>query len=160
MSTTYTRAQVVIAVEEGLELAADESGRSVTERRFALALSAVLARLDNPAATWDDALVRYAELRAAEDTAGAAAEDGTTFTRDEVNTRVWDGIELAADNFGQHGTDDIDNLALNAVMTLLDDPAASFDDIAEDCYAEDPDAIVGWLRDATATERLLIQLGL
>ncbi|MFI8201001.1 hypothetical protein ACIF6K_31515 [Streptomyces sp. NPDC085942] len=68
---------------------------------------------------------------------------GTTYTRDQIQTAL-----NAAPDAGARCADDIDNFAVNATLTLLDNPDAAFGDVAEECYGEDADEVAGWLADA------------
>jgi hypothetical protein len=152
--TTYTRSQAHTAVGQGIELAAAESGLDCDAARFTWATAAILTVLDNPRAAWADVEARHAQLQHDEH-AREVADGDTQVTRDQVSKAVNDGIDWAAEKVRGRAADDIDNLAVNAVLTLLEDPAASFEDIVASCYGEDPAVVGRWLADAAATEKVL-----
>ncbi|MFE2184144.1 hypothetical protein [Streptomyces sp. NPDC059455] len=152
MSTpTFTLSQIVAALNEGIEMAADESGCNITDERFTWPYAATLVHLDNPDAPWTHVAVRHDAHRQISREGGEepVSEDGRTFTRDQVSAAVNWAVDEATD-FRRLGAcaDDIDNFVVNAVLTLLDDPDASFDDVVTECYGEGPDRVSSWLADA------------
>ncbi|MGW6569827.1 hypothetical protein [Streptomyces sp. NPDC054975] len=68
----------------------------------------------------------------------------TTYTRDHVSTAVNAAVDLAADK-ADRDTTDTDNFIVNAALTLLENPDATFVDIVHECYDEDPDDVRSWL---------------
>ncbi|MEV8344480.1 hypothetical protein [Streptomyces niveus] len=147
---TFTRAQIMTAINEGFEMAAAESRFSIDSDRFTWPVAATLTYLDDPAASWSHVLARHVayllDREAAEET--PATDDGRTFTRDGLSTAVNRGVDDAAHYRRHRCASDIDNLAVNAVLTLLDTPEASFADVTVACYGEDADEVAGWLVDA------------
>ncbi|MFD3514846.1 hypothetical protein [Streptomyces sp. NPDC058657] len=152
MSTaTFTRDQVLTAVSEGFELAADEAELDVSDDEFTWPRVATLAYLTAPSAVWADVACQHAAYQESDEEGEASpflVEDGRTFTRDEVSAAVNRAVDDAAEHTRGRMADDIDCLAVNAVLTLLDTPEASFDDVASECYGEDPEEIRKWLADA------------
>jgi hypothetical protein len=68
-------------------------------------------------------------------------ENGSkTYTREEILRAVNAGAEMAIE-----GQDDLLNLAVNAIMTLLDKPDASIQDVITECYGEDADEVLSWV---------------
>lgn len=158
MPNTFTHPDVVGALEAGMEMTADESGRPVTAERFTWATAAALTYLDDGAAPWADVHARHIEITAAQAVA-ARGEDventsdvyaGMLYSREQVSAAVNAGVDAAARTIRERQADDIDNLAVNAVLTLLDDPDASFDAVVEECYGVDADDVSGWLSDVPA----------
>ncbi|MFI1532125.1 hypothetical protein [Streptomyces griseus] len=124
-TATFTRDQIKQAVTDGFQMAADESGVSFTNSDFRMTRARLwgnLRRID----------------KAATDTPGEP-----TYTRDQIQTAL-----NTATDAGPKAADDIDNFAVNATLTLLDNPDAAFGDIVEECYGEDADVVAGWLADA------------
>ncbi|MFB6908014.1 hypothetical protein ACFCWB_27450 [Streptomyces bacillaris] len=121
MSTTptYTHDQIEQAITNGFDMAADHAGIPAQNSDFNATLNTFWANL--------------------------AVTDATAHTRDEVSA----ALNQATDDAAKPGcADDIDNFAVNAALTLLETPDATFDDVATECYGEDPDVIAGWLRAA------------
>ncbi|WP_329155803.1 hypothetical protein OIU91_41240 (plasmid) [Streptomyces sp. NBC_01456] len=158
ITNTFTHPDVVAALEAGMEMAADESGRPVSAERFTWATAAALTYLDGAGAPWADVYARHIELAAAQAAAdrGEDVEDtsdlyaGMRYSREQVSAAVNAGVDAAARMIRERQADDIDNLAVNAVLTLLDAPDASFDAVVEECYGVDADAVSGWLSDVPA----------
>ncbi|MCX4682108.1 hypothetical protein OG413_43795 [Streptomyces sp. NBC_01433] len=158
ITSTFTHPDIVAALEAGMEMAADESGRPVTAERFTWATAAALTYLDSTGARWADVYARHVEIAAAQaaDDRGEDVEDtsdlyaGMHYSRAQVSAAVNAGVDNAARTIREQHADDIDNLAVNAVLTLLDDPEASFDAVVNECYGEDADAVSGWLSDVPA----------
>jgi hypothetical protein len=155
----FTHPDVVSALEVGMEMAADESGRAVTAERFTWATAAALTFLDSPGAPWADVYARHIEIVAARAAAGRGedVEDtsdlyaGMRYSREQVSAAVNEGVDAAAQTIRERHADDIDNLAVNAVLTLLDDPDASFDTVVDECYdGVGADTVSGWLSDVPA----------
>ncbi|MEV0449750.1 hypothetical protein [Streptomyces sp. NPDC050600] len=111
--------------------------------RFHRAVNAATTLLINPAATWTDIQQRYRE--SADQTVAAENNDPRTYTRAEAARAVNAGIDLAAEHSGRNQPDDLDNFLGNAVITLLDEPNATFDDIVFACYDDEPDEVRSWL---------------
>ncbi|MFD7747818.1 hypothetical protein ACFV2V_25145 [Streptomyces sp. NPDC059698] len=125
-TVTFTRNQVEEAVTAGFEMAADESGVSVNNsdfRRTRVLFRGLLVQLDMAS--------------------GPNAPGEPTYTREQVQAAL-----NTATDAGPKAADNIDNFAVNATLTLLDDPDAAFGDVAEECYGEDADEVAGWLADA------------
>ncbi|MFB7403307.1 hypothetical protein ACFCZR_24340 [Streptomyces rubiginosohelvolus] len=124
-TVTFTRDQVEEAVTAGFEMAADESGVSVDNSDFRRTRALFHSILDQA------------------DAAGPTAPGEPTYTRDQIQAAL-----NTATDAGPRAADDIDNFAVNATLTLLDNPDAAFGDITEECYGEDADEVAGWLANA------------
>ncbi|WP_330351698.1 hypothetical protein [Streptomyces sp. NBC_00582] len=157
ISNSITHPDVVAALEAGMEMASDESGRPVTAERFTWAMAAALTYLDSTGAPWADVYARHIEIAATqapdrgedvEDTSDLYA--GMHYSREQVSAAVNAGVDAAARTIREQHADDIDNLVVNAVLTLLDDPEASFDAVVARCYGIEADAVSGWLSDVPA----------
>ncbi len=61
-----------------------------------------------------------------------------TYTKEQVSTAVNSGVDLVIDG-------DTANLVVNAIMTLLDSPQATIEEIIEECYQEDPETVLSWV---------------
>ncbi|MEU9355075.1 hypothetical protein AB0D65_29775 [Streptomyces griseoloalbus] len=151
-TTTFTLPDIVTALNGGFGMAAAETPLTIAEPRFTLPMAATLAHLNDPDVKWADVALTYATVRAqieAEHEMTVPEDDGRTWTRDQVADAVnWAIDEAAGTRRLGACADDLDNLAVNAVLTLLDDPDATFEDVATECYGEDPDEIARWARDA------------
>ncbi|MFB6529861.1 hypothetical protein [Streptomyces sp. NPDC056399] len=138
----FTRTQVKEAISAGIDLTTDEANRSDREDRFVWASAAMLVLLDEPAATWAAVLEhRNGAPVIRED------DDVAQFTRDQVARAVDEGVRLVAGASRRALPDDIDDLIVNATLTLLDDPRADFESIARDNYAVSPRELRSWLHD-------------
>lgn len=119
-TATYTHDQIEQAITDGFDMAADHAGIPTQNPDFTATLTTFRAYL--------------------------AVTDTTAHTRDQVSKT----LNQATDDAAAPGcADDIDNFAVNAALTLLETPDATFEDIATECYGETPDVIAGWLRAAT-----------
>ncbi|WP_086822399.1 hypothetical protein [Streptomyces sp. NRRL B-24572] len=136
----FTRTQVKEAISAGIDLTTDEANRSEHEDRFVWASAAMLVLLDEPDAPW-------AAVRDHRNGAPVTREDDDVaqFTRDQVARAVDDGVRHVAGASRRRQTDDIDDLIVNATLTLLDDPHADFESIARDNYAVSPRVLRSWL---------------
>jgi hypothetical protein len=152
MSSTFTLPEIVTALNEGFGMAVAETSLTINEPRFTLPMAATLAHLDNPDLRWQDVMLRHALVQAqvaAEYQVPVPEDDGRTWTRDQVADAVnWAIDEAAATRRLGACADDLDNLAVNAVLTLLGDPEATLDDVAEENYGESARTIARWARDA------------
>ncbi|MEU6462210.1 hypothetical protein [Streptomyces sp. NPDC046976] len=123
---TFMQAQVDTAIHDGFEMAASEAGVDVDNRDF----------VETQAAFW--AYLQLAQGHGAE----------AVYTREQVSA----ALNLAVDDMAEqlHGgtADDIDNFAVNAALTLLETPGASFEDITVECYGEDAAEVSRWLTQA------------
>lgn len=61
-----------------------------------------------------------------------------TYTRGQVSNAVNAGVDMVIDG-------DTANLVVNAVMTLLDAPGATIEEIINECYSEDPETVLSWV---------------
>ncbi|MFE2157045.1 hypothetical protein ACFW9M_04440 [Streptomyces lydicus] len=138
----YSRAQVREAITDGVVLAADEAHVSKATDRFAWAVTAVMTLLDRPSAPWAEVKNRH---HAPTGDIVAADDDEPQYTRDQVSQAVNNGIDLAAAKERCTVAEDLDNLIVNAALTLIDDPAADFYTVATKCYSESPRVIRSWL---------------
>ncbi|AKN68708.1 hypothetical protein QR97_01810 [Streptomyces sp. PBH53] len=140
--TLYSRAQVRTAIDDGESMAAEQARISPYADRFAWAVSAVMTLLDKPGAPWAE--VKNRHYTATPD-ATPADDDEPQYTRDQVSQAVNNGVDLAAEHERRTYPDDVDNLVVNAALTLLDDPEADFDQVAVECYSESPRVVRSWL---------------
>ncbi|MGW2109932.1 hypothetical protein [Streptomyces sp. NPDC001948] len=124
--------QIEKAIEEGFEMAADQSGVYVDNRDFA---------------STQDAFWTYLQLTAAM-THDPASDTGATYTRAQGSIALNRAVDDMADQLHGGCADDIDNFAVNAAMTLLDSPNSSFEDIVTECYGEEADEVARWLTNA------------
>ncbi|MFF3787133.1 hypothetical protein [Streptomyces sp. NPDC001933] len=124
--------QIENSIEEGFKMAADQSGVDVDNRDFT---------------TTQDAFWTYLQLAAAM-TQDAASDTEATYTRAQVSIALNRAVDDMADHLHGGCADDIDNFAVNAAMTLLDSPNASFEDIVTECYGEEADEVARWLTNA------------
>ncbi|MGW3335585.1 hypothetical protein ACWDF9_34170 [Streptomyces rubiginosohelvolus] len=125
-TVTFTRDQVEQALTAGFEMAAEESRVSVDNSDFRRTRALFRSILD--------------QLDAASD---LNIPGEPTYTRDQIQAAL-----NTATDAGPKAADDIDNFAVNATLTLLDNPDAVLGDIAEECYGEDADEVTGWLANA------------
>ncbi|MEU5431122.1 hypothetical protein AB0H73_36715 [Streptomyces olivoreticuli] len=137
----YSRAQVRTAINDGATMAADEAHVSSYADRFSWAVSAVMTLLNAPSAHW----VEVENQHHRETPVDAPDDDAPQYTREQVSQAVNSGIDLAAENTGRAYADDLDNLVVNAALTLLDDPDADFYKVTTECYSESPRVVRSWL---------------
>ncbi|MGW0033029.1 hypothetical protein ACWDXD_24835 [Streptomyces sp. NPDC003314] len=151
-TTTFTLPEIVTALDEGVGMAVAETPLTLTEQRFTLPMAATLTRLDNPTALWEDVSFQHAIVCAQVEEKYALPvpdDDGRTWTREQVADAVnWAVDQAAGTRRPGACADDIDNFVVNAVLTLLDDPGAEFEDVVVECYGERPGRVSRWLRDA------------
>ncbi|MFE0058752.1 hypothetical protein [Streptomyces sp. NPDC059003] len=138
----YSRSQVRTAVADGITLAADEAHISSYADRFAWAATAAMTLLDQPSAPWAEVKNRY---YSATGDVEAVDDEEPQYTREQVSQAVDNGIDLAAAKERATVADDLDNLIVNAVLTLLDDPDADFYTVVDENYGESPRVIRSWL---------------
>ncbi|MFI1012601.1 hypothetical protein [Streptomyces sp. NPDC020965] len=114
------------AIRDGATMAAYEANLSEEDARFLQAVDGVMARLG---------------------ALSAPGADDTTpqFTREQVSRAVNRGVDAAARTSGCSRHQDLDNLVVNAALTLLDDPEADFASVVFDCYIESPETVRSWL---------------
>ncbi|MFH8439312.1 hypothetical protein ACH4A3_29325 [Streptomyces sp. NPDC018007] len=125
-TATFTRDQIEQAVTDGFQMAADEASVSVNNsdfRRTRVLFRSILDQVDAAS--------------------GPTTPGEPTYTREQIQ----EALNTATDA-GARCADNIDNFAVNAALTLLDNPDAAFGDVAEECYGEDADEVAGWLADA------------
>ncbi|MDI3409283.1 hypothetical protein [Streptomyces cavernicola] len=137
----YSRAQVRTAVADGLKLAADEAHVSSYADRFAWE-SAVMTLLDQPSALWAEVKSRH---HSATDDIEAADDEAPQYTREQISQAVNNGVDLPAAQERRTVADDLDNLIVNAALTLLDDPDADFYKVVTKNYGESPRVVRSWL---------------
>ncbi|WP_328333455.1 hypothetical protein [Streptomyces sp. NBC_00455] len=137
----YSRDAVHTAIVDGVTLAADEAHHSNQADRFTWAITAVMTYLDAPSAPWAEVKNRHYQP-----TPDAAEDDETAqYIREQVSQAVNNGVDAAARHTGRRFPDDLDNLVVNAALTLLDDPDADFYTVAVECYSESPRVVRSWL---------------
>ncbi|RLU79914.1 hypothetical protein CTZ27_35770 [Streptomyces griseocarneus] len=142
LTKLYSRAQVSTAINDGATLAADEAHVSSYADRFAWAVTAVMTLLDAPSAPWGEVKNRHYRQAPAD---APADDEAPQYTRDQVSRAVNSGIDRAAEHTGRPYADDLDNLVVNAALTLLDDPDADFYKVVAECYSESPRVVRSWL---------------
>ncbi|MGW3932970.1 hypothetical protein ACWECC_33485 [Streptomyces microflavus] len=128
-TSTFTREEIEQAIDDGYEMAAAEAGVDVDNHDFVATRAAFWAYLAVTAVT----------------TQPGAAEQEATYTRNQVSTALNRATDDAA---APQCADDVDNFAVNAAMTLLDNPDADFETITTECYGEDADVVADWLSNA------------
>ncbi|MFD3820231.1 hypothetical protein ACFWRZ_34660 [Streptomyces rubiginosohelvolus] len=123
-TTSYTREQIEKATEDGFGMAAEHAGVPTDNPDFNRTLTTFWAYF--------------------------TATDTYTPERTHAREHVTQLLNRATDDAAHPGcADDIDNFAVNATLTLLDDPDATITDVATECYGEDAATVTGWLRAAT-----------
>ncbi|MCX5216216.1 hypothetical protein OG689_44580 [Kitasatospora sp. NBC_00240] len=132
---TYTQTEINTALSAGIEMTAEAAGQEITDAPFPQVRAAALAILANEARPSNEAA-----------SIATAPDDGRAFTPEQVNQAVNRAVDDTAERVGRGCANDRDNLLVNAVLTLLEDPEAEFSDVADTCYGEDPDTIAGWAR--------------
>ncbi|MFZ3557141.1 hypothetical protein [Streptomyces sp. BH055] len=138
----YSRAQVRTALDEGVNVTADEAGIDPYDDRFTWAAAAAITLLDEPGAPW--AVVKNWHYTGATERP-RDDDEVPLFTRDQVSQAVNNGVDLASERQRHEVADDLDNFLVNAALTLLDEPDADFAQIVEDSYGEDPSTVRSWL---------------
>jgi hypothetical protein len=115
-------------------------------------MAATRAHLDTPDLTWADVATRHEPVRNALKGKGrmpTPEDDGRTWALARVASAVFWAVDEGAEHVRLGAcADDIDNFIANAVLTLLDTPDSTFEDIVTECYGEDPDEVSHWLRAA------------
>ena len=64
--------------------------------------------------------------------------DMSDYTRNQIAAAVNTGVDMVVDG-------DTANLVVNAIMTLLDKPEATIEEVIEECYQEDPEEVLSWV---------------
>lgn len=68
-----------------------------------------------------------------------------TYTRNQVSEAVNAGADLVTSDIGDGERDtDLVNLVVNAIMTVLDSPDVSLDDVIESNYSVSPEEVRSW----------------
>ncbi|GGW94780.1 hypothetical protein [Streptomyces noursei] len=138
----YSRDEVHTAIVDGVTMAADEAHLSHKGDRFTWAISAVMTYLDAPSAPWAE--VKNRHYTPTQDT--AADDESPQYTREQVSQAVNNGVDKAAERIGRRRfPDDLDNLVVNAALTLLDAPEADFHAVVVECYSDSPRVVRSWL---------------
>lgn len=99
-----------------------------------------------------DALMTYANLqgrltrayrRACRSESSPPA--GPPYTKEQVTEAVNNGVNVIRDALDlSEPFEDLLNLAVNAIVTVLETPEAALDQVIEANYAESPDEVRGW----------------
>ncbi|MGK5627023.1 hypothetical protein [Streptomyces sp. URMC 123] len=77
--------------------------------------------------------------------AGDVHEQVYVWTREDISKAVNSGVDLVADELAKSERDtDLMNMVVNAVMTLLDNPHYTLDEVIQECYDEDPEEVRAW----------------
>ncbi|ATM24548.1 hypothetical protein SMD44_p10049 (plasmid) [Streptomyces alboflavus] len=153
----FAYTDVLAAVRAGIRMTAEEAGRSLTNQRFTWITAAALTYLDNPEAPWADVVARRETIAAAKAAENRQEKNSSPDPRhdirctyDQVSRAVNKAVDTTAETVRNLAPDDIDNFVVNAVLTLLEQPDASFDDIVIESYGgEEPDHVSAWLMDVT-----------
>ncbi|MFJ5068403.1 hypothetical protein ACIQC7_18610 [Kitasatospora sp. NPDC088556] len=134
---TYTWSEFNAALGVGIDMTAEAAEQETTEMPFPVVRAIAETHLANIAWPWELAGV-----------AAPAPEDTpTAFTAEQISQAINGAVDEAAEREGGCANDR-DNLLVNAVLALLEDPDADLGDVAESCYGEDADTIAAWARDA------------
>ncbi|MEV8022470.1 hypothetical protein AB0O76_40495 [Streptomyces sp. NPDC086554] len=76
---------------------------------------------------------------------GEIHEPVYVWTREDISNAVNNGADLVADELtGSERDTDLMNMVVNAVMTLLDNPHYTLDEVITECYDEDPEEVRSW----------------
>lgn len=76
---------------------------------------------------------------------GEVHEPVYVWTREDISNAVNNGVDLVADELAGGERDmDLMNMVVNAVMTLLENPNYTLDEVIEECYGEDPEEVRSW----------------
>lgn len=71
--------------------------------------------------------------------------EGKTYTREQVSQAMNAGADMVLGDLDLDGPEaDAVNLAVNAAMTLLDSPGATFARVVKENYDESPKVVRGW----------------
>ncbi|NEE25325.1 hypothetical protein G3M53_07560 [Streptomyces sp. SID7982] len=149
---TFSLPEIVAALNDGVAMAVGETPLTIAEARFTWPMAGTLLRLADPEAT-AAGIGQYDVLRARIEIGYEIPEvpdDGRRWTRDQVSEAVNWAVDQGANAVRGSCADDLDNLLVNAVMSLLDDPHAEFEDVAVENYGEEPETVSRWARDAAA----------
>ncbi|WP_329289528.1 hypothetical protein [Streptomyces pseudovenezuelae] len=74
----------------------------------------------------------------------AAIEPVRAWSRAEVSQALNDGADVISDQLGGETEHDYGNLVVNAALTRLEDPDATFEDVVERNYDESPAQVREW----------------
>ncbi|NML55103.1 hypothetical protein HHL19_35760 [Streptomyces sp. R302] len=146
MSTTkFTLPEIVAALNDGFQMTAAEAPVPLQHIRFTWPMAATLAHLNDPHLSPGDVDVLHDAVRdviSTEDEIPEPKDDGRTWTRSQVEAAVNWAIDEGAAHLrkGAHA-DYADTFALNAVLTLLDNPDATFEDITAECFQASADSV-------------------
>ncbi|MEU1071580.1 MULTISPECIES: hypothetical protein [unclassified Streptomyces] len=81
--------------------------------------------------------------RAAE-LAGDIHEPVYVWTREDISNAVNNGVDLVLDELGSERDTDLMNMVVNSVMTLLENPHYTLDEVITECYDEEPEEVRSW----------------
>ena len=137
--TTYTWTQFNAALVAGIEMTAEAAEQETAYWPFPAVRLCARGNLAN--AAWPS------EMGPFTDTGADDALAAFTFEFDQISRAVNGAVdEVAARK--RRCANDRDNLLVNAILTVLKEPGADLDDVADECYGEAPDTVAGWARDA------------
>ncbi|MFJ7901870.1 hypothetical protein ACIQ6V_15500 [Streptomyces sp. NPDC096198] len=75
---------------------------------------------------------------------GSVYEPVYVWTREDIANAVNNGADLVGDELGSERDTDLLNMVVNAVLTLLDNPHYTLDEVITECYDEDPEEVRSW----------------
>ncbi|MEH6373672.1 hypothetical protein V7793_04830 [Streptomyces sp. KLMMK] len=76
---------------------------------------------------------------------GEIHEPVYVWTREDISNAVNNGVDLVVDELtGSERDSDLMNMVVNAVMTLLENPHYTLDEVITECYDEDPEEVRSW----------------
>ncbi|MEU2366190.1 hypothetical protein ABZ616_36520 [Streptomyces noursei] len=78
------------------------------------------------------------------DRGGDIREPVYVWTREDISNAVNNGVDLVNDELGSERDTDLMNIVVNAVMTLLENPHYTLDEVIQECYDEDPEEVRSW----------------
>ncbi|MGW2864316.1 hypothetical protein [Streptomyces sp. NPDC001205] len=75
---------------------------------------------------------------------GSVYEPVYVWTREDISKAVNNGADLVGDELGSERDTDLLNMVVNAVLTLLENPHYTLDEVITECYDEDPEEVRSW----------------
>lgn len=139
--TRYSLTAVQRLVGRAVALVAGAAGQDPAGDRYRHAADAVPLVLSGLPVWWDEPL-----------------SDGepATFSRDEILLAACDALDQAAEHWRESLPDDIDDLILKTLGTLMATPDARFADVVREHYPHHADRIRVWLISPKHHERLTL----
>jgi len=134
--TVYTWSEINTALSAGVAMTAEVAGQLVTDAPFPGVCADLLARLCGQVLPWEEVVFT-----------APVSYDAYLFTAEQVSAAVNRAVDVAVRG-ERRRCNDRDDLIVNCVVALLEDPGADFTDVAYSCYGQSPDTIAGWARRA------------